>query len=459
MEHHGAVAEAQGMPVMKRNGDIASLFQKHAAKKKVAAAAATSNPDPIEPVVEEQIHERVVEEIINPMPPPQPSSDTNRLPHDPVKKYVLDNAPADESSDISHKEQLALCLRYIDKLGRPCEHFIEVVHIDDTTSLSLKDAIEALLVSHGLIMTQIRGQGYDGASNMKGDIKGLKTLIMQESPSAYYIHCFAHQLQLVLVVVAKGNTDCKTFFDQIYILLNIVGVSRKRHDMLRNARLENVKKALDCGEIESGTGLHQEMGLPRPGDTRWGSHYKTVCSIITMYEAIHDVLVDLGDDPAYKDDWTKIHFVTGAFENFEFVFFAHLIYIILGYTNELSECLQRRDQDILNAISHVNVAKKRMQKLRSDGWDNFLEKVTSFCDKHGVEVPAMDGDYVPYGKSARKAIAQKQTNDDHFRGEVYIGVIDQISQEFDNRFDEINMELLSCMSAFSPSKAFASFDA
>ena len=38
---------------MKRNGDIASLFQKHAAKKKATTAAATSNPDPIEPVVEE----------------------------------------------------------------------------------------------------------------------------------------------------------------------------------------------------------------------------------------------------------------------------------------------------------------------------------------------------------------------------------------------------------------------
>jgi hypothetical protein len=62
----------------------------------------------------------------------------------------------------------------------------------------------------------------------------------------------------------------------------------------------------------------------------------------------------------------------------------------------------------------------------------------------------MDGDYVLYGKSARKARARKQTNDNHFRREVYIDVIDQISQELDNRFDEINMEL-SCMSAFSPS--------
>jgi hypothetical protein len=105
------------------------------------------------------------------------------------------------------------------------------------------------------------------------------------------------------------------------------------------------------------------------------------------------------------------------------------------------------------------VAKKRMQKLMSNGWDNFLEGVTSFCDKHGVEVPAMDGDYIPYGKSVRKVHARKQTNDDHFRREVYIGVIDQISQELDNRFNEINMELLSCMSAFNPYNSFASFDA
>ena len=82
-------------------------------------------------------------------------------------------------------------------------------------------------------------------------------------------------------------------------------------------------------------------------------------------------------------------------------------YIILVYTNELSECLQRREQDILNAISLVNVAKKRMQELRSDGWDNFLERVTSFCDKHGVDVPAMDGDYVPYGKISKESSCPK----------------------------------------------------
>lgn len=164
---------------------------------------------------------------------------------------------ADESSDISHKEQLVVCLRYVDKLGGVCERFLAVVHVAGTSSLQLKTAIQSLLTSHHLTLTQIRGQGYDGASNMKGEVKGLKTLIMKESPSAYYVHCFAHQLQLVLVAVAKGNVGCQTFFGQVSRLLNIVGVSCKRHDMLRDVRAQKLKKALDLGEIASGSGLNQ----------------------------------------------------------------------------------------------------------------------------------------------------------------------------------------------------------
>jgi len=58
--------------VINKNSDIASLFQKHQAKKAAAAASASNHsPDPVERVVEEQTHERI-EEIANPMPPPPP---------------------------------------------------------------------------------------------------------------------------------------------------------------------------------------------------------------------------------------------------------------------------------------------------------------------------------------------------------------------------------------------------
>ncbi|XP_042032204.1 zinc finger MYM-type protein 1-like [Salvia splendens] len=100
---------------------------------------------------------------------------------------------ADESSDVLQKEQLSLCMRYVEKKsGNVVERFIGLVHVADTTALSLRSAILALLSEHSLSPSNIRGQGYDGASNMKGEIHGLKTLIMEDTPSAYYIHCFAH---------------------------------------------------------------------------------------------------------------------------------------------------------------------------------------------------------------------------------------------------------------------------
>ena len=47
---------------------------------------------------------------------------------------------------------------------------------------------------------------------MQGHLNGLKTLVMEDSRTAHSIHCFAHQLQLSLVVVAKENCDCVLFF-------------------------------------------------------------------------------------------------------------------------------------------------------------------------------------------------------------------------------------------------------
>ena len=35
--------------------------------------------------------------------------------------------------------------------------------------------------------TRIRGQGYDGASNMSGAFNGMKTLIMNETKHVYFI--------------------------------------------------------------------------------------------------------------------------------------------------------------------------------------------------------------------------------------------------------------------------------
>jgi len=107
---------------------------------------------------------------------------------------------------------MAVVLRYVDKLGLIKERLIGVVHVSETSASCLKSNIDNLFAKYGLSMTQVRGQGYDGASNMRGEFHGLRALIMRENSAAYYIHCFAHQLQLVIVAVAKKNDDISVFF-------------------------------------------------------------------------------------------------------------------------------------------------------------------------------------------------------------------------------------------------------
>ena len=86
------------------------------------------------------------------------------------------------------------------------------------------------------------GQGYDGASNMQGDINGLKILILKENESEFYVHCFAHQFQLTLVAVAKNHIYIAKFFYVVSNLVTVVEGSCKRRDALRDAQFAKIKR-------------------------------------------------------------------------------------------------------------------------------------------------------------------------------------------------------------------------
>ncbi|KAI8560089.1 hypothetical protein RHMOL_Rhmol04G0228200 [Rhododendron molle] len=162
--------------------------------------------------------------------------------------------------------------------------------------MSLKKAVDNLFCRLGLSIGRLRGQGYDGASNMQGEINGLKALILKENSSAYYVHCFAHQLQLALVAVAKKDDRIGYLLESVSKIGTVVGASCKRRDILRENEVERVVKALNLGEIESGRGLNQETSLKRPRDTRWSSHYSSSVRLMGMFASAIGVLEIVEED-------------------------------------------------------------------------------------------------------------------------------------------------------------------
>ncbi|KAM3379497.1 hypothetical protein P3S68_011911 [Capsicum galapagoense] len=214
----------------------------------------------------------------------------------------------DESKDVSHKEQMAFVLWYVNKEGTLIERFLRLVHVKDTSAKSLKEAIYSLLLNHSLSRFQIRGKGYDGASNMQGELNGLKTLILKENSSAYCVHCFAHQLQFTLVAVAKKHDDVNNFFDILANVLNIVGV---------------------LGEVHTESRLNQKLGLQRSGDTRWGSHFKIVRNFISLFSSIVHVRGVLEKEGANYHEKALAKSLVEDIRSYEFVYMLHLMLKIL----------------------------------------------------------------------------------------------------------------------------------
>jgi hypothetical protein len=78
------------------------------------------------------------------------------------------------------------------------EKFIGFVQVESTTGFELSETILSTLRSSNLDIKKLRGQGYDGAANMSGPIKGVQSRILAVQPLAFYTHCQGHNLNLVV---------------------------------------------------------------------------------------------------------------------------------------------------------------------------------------------------------------------------------------------------------------------
>ncbi|KAK4579715.1 hypothetical protein RGQ29_029394 [Quercus rubra] len=299
----------------------------------------------------------------------------------------------DEARDESKREQMAIILRFVDKEGFIKEHFFHVVHVRDTTVLTLKNEICAVLSRYNLHIENIRGQGYDGASNMRGEWNGLQALFLKDCPYAYYVHCMAHRLQLALVTASREVKDVHQFFDHLVNIINIVVGSSKRSDELQHAQAEQVENMIASNEIETGRGANQICTLQRAGDTRWGSHFQSICSLIKMFDTTCKVINTIFEEGAnYKQR---------------------------GDAEGAYQCI-------------------------------------SFCEQHEIDIPDMNARYTK-GRGRYRRQYDDLTMEHHFRIGIFTVAIDFQLQELKSRFCELTTELVILCSVLNPKDAFRLF--
>ena len=70
--------------------------------------------------------------------------------------------------------------------------FLDIIHIKDTTVLTLKEEIFSILFHYNIDIQNIKDQVYDDTSNMYGKWNDLQALFIKDCLYVYYIHCLAH---------------------------------------------------------------------------------------------------------------------------------------------------------------------------------------------------------------------------------------------------------------------------
>ncbi|XP_050376893.1 uncharacterized protein LOC126794271 [Argentina anserina] len=359
-------------------------------------------------------------------------------------KYCL---LVDEAIDVSNKEQIAIILRFFDSLGKVRERFFKIVSVPNTSSQTLKDEISKVLTQDKLQVRNMRGQGYDGASNMRGIYKGLQALFLEECPYAYYVHCFAHRLQLTLNATAKGVHEIWKFFSMLSLIVNFMNSSGKRHSALKAARKEEIADLVACGELETDTGANQIFSMQQAGATRWGSHYRSIRGLIEFFGASKTTLVYMSEQGPV-DLQREAGDVLKAMRKFVFVFCLLLMNKVMKITETLSQTLQQKSLDFVQAMRFVKHTKELLGDLRKDGWADFFEHVESFCKKHEIKMPDMHA-----STSHRSSI----TNEHHYRVDIFNALIDFQLSELDGRFSEQATDLLSLASTLDPHSNFSKF--
>ena len=103
------------------------------------------------------------------------------------------------------------------------------------------------------------GQGYDGASVVSGHLNGVRKKLPQKTGAkmAYYVHCFCHRLNLVVVDVVKS---IKCVADMISLFRGLHSFVSSNTVHARWVEIQEVHKlkVMETGRVSERDGLAKQ---------------------------------------------------------------------------------------------------------------------------------------------------------------------------------------------------------
>lgn len=252
----------------------------------------------------------------------------------------------DETADVSTQCQLVLVIRYIDKSHCVQEKFFEFIPLQNATadsiSTALLDRLSSILPADQ--KNKLISQTYNSASVVTEVTGGVHKKVQTEYVNAHYIHCYAHQLNVVMQQVTSHIPEVSHFFSDLAGFSAFFSRSPNRIAVLDRVVAHR---------------------LPRTSSVRWNFDSRAVNTVFENKEDLlrcFEIIRDSGDFDA-----TTLR-EAGAFvrllEDERFSFFLKLFHLIMPHVDMLYKKLQSPiiDSDFVKNI--MQQFEKDLQKLR-----------------------------------------------------------------------------------------------
>lgn len=263
-----------------------------------------------------------------------------------IKKADYLSITADETTDVSAHFQMVIVYRYIVK-DKVVERFWGFLKPKAHNSEELAECIKEQLDQHIDKETdKLIAQTYDGASVMSGNINGVQAKIKLHYPNANYVHCYAHQLNLVMANAASINRNVRIFFASLGGFCSFFSTSSQRTAILD----EVVQKR-----------------LPRAAPTRWNFQSRTVNTVFEYREELIICMDKIISDESinYTQTIEQASGLKRTLLDDVFISWLTVFHSIMPHVDILYNQLQKRETDSTTVKNNIDSFIKEISKIRN----------------------------------------------------------------------------------------------
>ena len=342
----------------------------------------------------------------------------------PVLQYAI---IMDGTRDISGVEQEALCLRYVDKDLMVHEEFIGLYEATCTTGEHLAGIILDVLVRLNLPISSLRGQAYDGASNMSGKYAGAQAVIQRSQPLAPFIHCGAHCVNLVTQQACSASPFIRNALDWIHELGTFFGQSGKLKDQF---------KAIAASE---GEGPVQSIRPLCP--TRWTVRAPAIRAVLGQYGTVLQSLDQMSasnSESASRAEGLHVRLQQG-----NVVLGLMLALDVVSELEVLNKSLQKSTQTVGGMVSAVSVVQESLRaKRKPDHFEAIFKEAEDMTEKLSLDPIALPRTHRPPKRYSGTAPAHRPASAVEYHRVEFYKVLDKVDTQLTDRFMQPGIESL-----------------